>query len=261
MNKSQLVKILVPIYRSDLNKFERISLERNDKILQAYPRVFIKPASLDISKLQKEFPDFTVENFDNECFTCLQHYNQLMMSPEFYQRFCDTEYILICQLDAYIFKDELTKWCEKGYDYIGAPWIIPLKYHLPFIRQYRNWIRKPGIQKRDNKVGNGGLSLRKTSSHLKATTELQDIIRHYTTQTIGHLYNEDVFFAVEVNKHGMNFSYPTCKEALKFSFDKYPKLCYDRNKHQLPFGCHAWFKEKALKFWSQFIEFPTGSSL
>ena len=30
MNKSQLVKILVPIYRSDLNKFERISLERND---------------------------------------------------------------------------------------------------------------------------------------------------------------------------------------------------------------------------------------
>ena len=65
MNKSQLVKILVPIYRSDLNKFERISLERNDKILQAYPRVFIKPASLDISKLQKEFPDFTVENFDN----------------------------------------------------------------------------------------------------------------------------------------------------------------------------------------------------
>lgn len=126
MNKSQLVKILVPIYRSDLNKFERISLERNDKILQAYPRVFIKPASLDISKLQKEFPDFTVENFDNECFTSLQHYNQLMMSPEFYQRFCDTEYILICQLDAYIFKDELTKWCEKGYDYIGAPWIIPL---------------------------------------------------------------------------------------------------------------------------------------
>ena len=31
--------------------------------------------------------------------------------------------MLIYQLDAYVFKDELLNWANKGYDYIGAPWL------------------------------------------------------------------------------------------------------------------------------------------
>lgn len=256
MEKPQLVKIIVPIYKTELNEFEKMSLKRNDQILQAYPRVFIKPQSLDITIIQKEFPEFSVENFQDNFFTSIQSYNRLMMSPELYKRFNDSQYILICQLDAFIFRDELTEWCKKDYDYIGAPWIIPFSYYLPIVRQYRNWIRQPGIQIRDNKIGNGGLSLRKVDSHLKATTQLQDVITYYLSQSKskGYIYNEDVFFAIEVNKHGMNFQYPTCQEALRFSFDRYPALCYRKNKNNLPFGCHGWFNRRERKFWFPIIK-------
>lgn len=260
MKKKQPVKVIVPVYRIKLNEFEKISLEQNNRVLHAYPRVFIKPQSLDISELLKEFPEFSVESFDDTYFTSIQSYNRLMMSPELYQRFSDTEYMLLCQLDAYIFRDELAEWCQKGYDYIGAPWVIPFSYRLPFIRQYRNWIRKPGIEIRDNKVGNGGLSLRKISSHLKATEKLQDIVRHYLSQTAGYLYNEDVFFSLEVNRHGMDFQYPTLQEALRFSFDRYSSLCYRKNHKELPFGCHGWFNRRERKFWFPLL-LPTYSSL
>jgi hypothetical protein len=36
------------------------------------------------------------------------------LSASFYERFLDTKYILIYQLDAFVFKDELQEWCDKG---------------------------------------------------------------------------------------------------------------------------------------------------
>ena len=46
----------------------------------------------------------------------------LMLSPFFYESFLDFKYVLIHQLDVFIFKDELNYWCNQNYDYIGAPW-------------------------------------------------------------------------------------------------------------------------------------------
>lgn len=253
MEKSQLVKIIVPVYKTQLNPFERISLEQNNRVLNAYPRIFIKPQSLDISELLRDFPAFSVESFDDTYFTSIQSYNRLMMSPELYQRFSDAEYMLLCQLDAYIFRDELTEWCQKGYDYIGAPWIKPFPNSLPIVQTLRKWIYRSKKVNIDYKVGNGGLSLRKINKHLEVVTLLQDAIQHYLFHTHSDHYNEDVFFATEVNKYGLNFNYPTWKEALRFSFDKRPRLCYQTNHCQLPFGCHNWYKKKELKFWQPII--------
>ncbi|MDE7155830.1 MAG: hypothetical protein K2N79_06045, partial [Muribaculaceae bacterium] len=68
-----------------------------------------------------------------------------------------------------------------------------------------------------------------------------------------HIYNEDVFFSTEVNKHGLDFKYPTWQEALNFSFDKYPALCFSLNGDKLPMGCHAWYKRRMRKFWFPII--------
>jgi hypothetical protein len=46
-----------------------------------------------------------------------------MLSIDFYKRFRDYKFILIYQLDAYVFRDELEYWCEQDYDFIGAPLI------------------------------------------------------------------------------------------------------------------------------------------
>lgn len=51
----------------------------------------------------------------------------------------------------------------------------------------------------------------------------------------------------------MNFTYPDYMEALQFSFDKYPSLCYKLNNNQLPFGCHSWYKRRMKDFWFPII--------
>ena len=104
-----------------------------------------------------------------------------------------------------------------------------------------------------SKSANGGLSLRKVNSHLKAVSQLQDTINRFLQHSGNHLFNEDVFFSIEVNKHGIGFNYPSYQEALQFSFDKYPDLNYRLNNNRLPFGCHSWYKKRMKKFWFPII--------
>lgn len=253
MNTSHtLVKVIVPVYRDRLDPYERISLEQNRRVLGAYPFVFIHPAGLDISSLLQEFLGCGEEVFDDAFFRDIAGYNRLMMSADFYRRFSDTDYLLICQLDAYVFRDELADWCSGGYDYIGAPWPVPLLFRLPLLKQWRKRFHSRWRTEKDFKVGNGGFSLRRVSSHLRATEQLEEVIRAHLSRH-SHYSNEDLFFALEVNRHGMNFSYPDYRRALRFSFDKYPRLCYWENRFRLPFGCHAWYKEKMRKFWFPII--------
>ncbi len=260
MSKHNLVKVIIPIYRPKFNHFEEVSMQQICHILKDYPLTVIKPATLDVTAISKQYPQLTFENFDDKYFHGISGYNRLMMSEEFYRRFLNYKYILICQLDAYIFKDELKEWCDKGYDYVGAPWLVRPIYRFPLLR-LTSWIKKqfcsvfklPNAQITNFKVGNGGLSLRKTSSHLRAVSQLQDIIHVFEQHPGNHIFNEDVFFSVEVNKHGMNFTYPDYMEALQFSFDKYPSLCYKLNNNQLPFGCHSWYKRRMKDFWFPII--------
>lgn len=253
MDKScTLVKVIVPVYREKLEEYERISLEHNLNVLDAYQFVFVRPVGLDISQLLEEYPGCQQEAFENEYFRNIAGYNRLMMSADFYRRFNDTYYLLICQLDAYIFRDELIEWCNLGYDYVGAPWTVPLLFRMPLFKQWRRIFHNKNRTEKDFKVGNGGLSLRKVSSHLKATEQLSNVIQAHLLRK-KHYSNEDLFFALEVNKYGINFSYPDYKKALQFSFDKYPAVCYKDNNYRLPFGCHAWYKEKMKDFWLPFI--------
>ena len=248
-----LVKVVVPVYREQLEPYEQISLEQNRRILGAYPFVFVHPEGVDISALKSEFPGSEEVTFADEYFRGLTGYNRLMMSADFYRRFSDVDYLLICQLDAYVFRDELQAWCHKGYDYIGAPWLVSKLFRLPLLKQWRKCFHSRWRTEKDFKVGNGGFSLRKVSSHLRATEQLQEVIRMHLSRQ-NHYANEDLFFALEVNKHGLNFTYPPYKEALQFSFDKYPALCYAENQRRLPFGCHAWYKEKMKDFWFPIIQ-------
>lgn len=250
------VRVVIPIYKTALSDYECISLRQVRKVLGKHSIVIIKPKSLDISSLWSICPQTDVEEFDDKFFQGISAYNRLMLSPEFYSRFADSRYILIYQLDAYVFKDDLIYWCRQDYDYIGAPWLVRPIYRFPLLR-FTSWLKKvicsmfdiPNSQVTNFKVGNGGFSLRKVSSHLRATTELHNVIEQYLAHRKNHIFNEDVFFSIEVNKHGMNFRYPSYEEALKFSFDKYPKLCFQLTNGELPFGCHSWYKRHMKKFW------------
>ena len=253
---------VIPIFKKTISQMEISSLECAIEKLKEYKIVVIAPESLDISLYKKKYPTLSFEFFSDQYFDDLRGYNKLMLSKEFYSRFIYSKYILIYQLDAYIFKNDLEYWILKDYDYVGAPWPkrkvynnLLFKIYFKFTLFFTTLLRKPNRQEIFEKVGNGGFSLRKTEPHLKAVTVYEREIREMLSKKRHHLYNEDVFFGYRVNNLGkMNFSIPDFKESLKFSFDKNPELCYKINQFQLPMGCHGWSKEKYYPFWKQFIK-------
>ena len=123
----ELVCVVIPVYKDNLSHSENLSLVQCCKILQHYPVTIISPSCLKISEyetiLQKYSVAYSVKYLDNYYFCNIQSYNRLLLSDLFYQCFIDYRFILIYQLDAYVFKDELMYWCNKGYDYVGAPLI------------------------------------------------------------------------------------------------------------------------------------------
>ncbi len=256
----ELVKIVIPVYKTDLNVYETISLNQVVHVFKDYTKIIIKPASLDIKVILGKYENqFDVQDFDDDYFIDLVGYNSLMLSPEFYKRFLDSKYILIYQLDAFVFRDELTYWCSLNYDYIGAPWLCKQKYQqgqwmrlfLKIRGRIYSILKIKHRQQCFYKVGNGGFSLRKTDSCYRITISKQKLIRHYLRHVQkSSQYNEDVFWGIEAMKDD-NFFVPSWSEALRFSFDLFPEVCFQLSGHYLPFGCHRWNKE--LNFWSEYI--------
>ena len=253
------VQVVIPVYQNQLSESEYRSLRQACKVLNRYTLVIVKPESLDVSNLKEIYPSFEVESFPDEYFKGISGYNRLMLSELFYSRFAErTEYLLIYQLDAYVFRDELEDWCRKGYDYVGAPWMrrpvydrLPVSVWMRLSRWYSHARKKPSRQDLYDKVGNGGLSLRHVARHLEAVRKYAKRIAYFLSYTGNHFYNEDVFWATEVPE----FHYPKASEALLFSFDKHPAYCFRLTGHRLPFGCHAWYKRKMRAFWKPIIHF------
>ncbi len=252
-------KVVIPIYRKALKAVERMALESAVRVFKNRDIVVVKPHSLDLKALSEEFPSLSFESFDDEFFHGISGYNRLMMSDVFYERFDSTDYILIFQLDAYAFRDELDEWAAEGYDYVGAPWLKRRLYKLPVVSQWlwlkgevKRLMHKPSKQMLYDRVGNGGVSLRRVAAFRRVLREQHDRVDFYLAQKRHHLYNEDVFWSVEPR----DFSYPTVERALAFSFDKYPRRCFALTGGRLPMCCHAWYKRRMKSFWQTQLTFP-----
>lgn len=247
------VKVVIPIYTESLKGYDEYSLINNVKILSRYPIAILAPEGLNISAITCLIPPCEeIRVSPNWLGTKgIAGYNDMMLSRSFYELFSDCEYILICQTDAWIFQDELEQWCKEGYDYVGAPWPKRNIYNNPLIKSYlklRNkYFRRDNLIIRQdyfNKIGNGGLSLRRIEACINACDKYQDVIEIFKAKR-GMLYNEDWFWALIPDE----FKYPTLDRALEFSFDVNPERCYRLANKKLPFGCHGWFKKRNISFW------------
>lgn len=261
------VVVVIPIYKSVPNELERLSFEQCIKVLP-YPITIVAPASLDVFFYSEKSERIVVERFDDDFFTSISGYNRLLLSRAFYKRFNRYVYMLIHQLDAYVFRDELKVWCEKGYDFIGAP------VHNVQVDKFS--------EKKENMTLNGGLSLRKVASALKVlnsfamvynwkqikesnlsdtkTNKVQGLskslyyylLKNNTFNWLnGYDRNEDIFWAHIVKSIHNWYRVAPVEEALKFSFDNAPKLFLKMANGQLPFGCHSFDKNQL--FWSNYI--------
>jgi len=253
------VAIVIPIYKPSLTPFEQVALDKCVNILGHYPIYFVAPKSLHIEEIVNTKTGSKIIRFPNYFFKGIAGYNQLMLSSCFYEAFTQYEYILIYQLDAYIFEDELLSWCDRNYDYVGAPWIPAQKYEqasyqlgLRVMNFLGDMVRiKTGAQNY-YKVGNGGFSLRKVDTFLKITQLEENHINYYLSKK-GPRFHEDIFWGVDMAKRHKNFKVPKWEEALGFSFDVRPHLAYKYANHKLPFGCHGWHKQSHSLFWEKHI--------
>ena len=115
--------VVIPIYKDVPTRSECASIRQTFRVLGRHDIVFVTHADcrLDAYReiVEAEQGTLRTELFDAGYFDSTAHYSDLCFSEEFYLRFKDYEYMLICQTDAWVFRDELDYWCSLGYDYIG----------------------------------------------------------------------------------------------------------------------------------------------
>lgn len=282
--------VTIPIYKAKPSKGEEASFRQGLTVLRNYDIVVYTYPELDLSAYESIAAEtgkaYRTEYFDHSSFTSVRSYNRLCLDRAFYERFAQYEYLLIYQLDAWVFRDELQEWSDKGYDYIGAPLFEPegAYFNDKFIG-----------------IGNGGFSLRRIQYCLDKLDKSKQYLRLLPPKSLYSLYkiewhnlrykkdcwdlaafcvlapiklllrclgiannmhyfrkdarlNEDMIFGV-FTQHAFwgRPHLPSYQEAMHFSFEVHPAMLYEETEHQLPFGCHAFEKYEYENFWSKHI--------
>jgi len=248
------ISIVVPIYTDNLSEYEYLSLDRMKHVFQKRHFSIVCPDNLN-EFIKKTFSDvsFTIINFPNKMFKNNRSYNRLLMSIEFYQQFQQFSHILICQLDVYVFCDQLDCWIEKGYDFIGAPTFEG--YHKGNRTEFKISL-------------NGGLSLRSVSSAINILKSLRlrymsirllavmekniklrliriirdGLVFNYHIPLLNPVINEDLFWTYIVPHQNKEFRIPSSNIARTFSFDVNPRFLFEENNGEKPMGIHAWWR-------------------
>ncbi len=249
--------VVIPVYKPEFSAYDLVSLQQCFKVLKEYPVIFVKPQSLVMPG--GIAIGYEVISFNDEYFKSIEGYNKLMLTEAFYKSFSDYQFILIHQLDAFVFSDQLDYWCAQGFDYIGAPWVGVKEYKSLFakvksaIRQYfytrynlKEKDGSPKIKQLENKVGNGGLSLRRVELFAAYCNRFKSSIDKYI-QEQDSWFNEDIFWSIELNRKKKYLNTPDFKTGLRFALETHLEIAFEKNNRQLPFGCHAW--DKHTDFW------------
>jgi hypothetical protein len=253
-----------------LSSDEAMALSRCFEIFAGQYIYFVCGKSFDLNHYNQclENKTFLIKRFDDRYFTSIDGYSILLLSLHFYRAFKKYDYVLLYQLDAWVFRNELEYWCNKGFSYIGAPWLSGWFFadeHSYFIG-----------------VGNGGFSLRKIKDHINVLKKfryfilpfryLKSFLQHPSFRSLKSLvkniayrnnpfyfyYNypydypvhEDVFWGRIASRVFKNFTVPGPDVAIHFAVEVVPSKYV--NDSDLPFGCHAWNRQDP-GFWKRYI--------
>ncbi|HEY5814439.1 MAG TPA: DUF5672 family protein [Terrimicrobiaceae bacterium] len=271
---SKLVAIIVPLpSRSELTPDEKISMRHLVHYLGSYDKYLIAPCGTDFRA-----EGFSVKSFSSKYFGSMRAHSRLLYSPAFWRAFEDYEYVLMYHLDALVFRDELVQWCEAGIDYIGAPF-IPCA-DTPDVKEPRVGNGGFALMKVESLLR--VLHFRYRSEPLRywedcfagLLSRIQAALRYPRRMTPRWLRgpltqplreslqkmddvevlarNNDKFWSYHATKYLPDFSVPDWQTGLRFAFEAGPRICYELNGSQLPFGCHAWPKYDRA-FWAPFL--------
>ncbi len=251
--------VVVPLYTTALPPDEHTALARNLRMLRRHPVAVVCPAGLDLAPLAAalEPAQPRVEHFPDACFDGMAGYNRMLLSEAFYARFAGFRHLLVCQTDAFVFRDALAHWCAQDWDYVGAPWIASPRtaFNTALFRLNSLFRRK---HKHDDylfRVGNGGFSLRKVDTLLRIMREQRAHIDHllaHPRDDDHHIEDRYVSLVAPTRLPGMRI--PHYAEAVDFCIDRRPALALPMNGGRLPFACHGFNKRNVRAFWAPILE-------
>ena len=131
-------------------------------------------------------------------------------------------------------------------------------------------------------IGNGGFSLRKVKSCLRAMRLSADprrsflaarrrarpgdapweifrrVLIFWQCRASSYQLNEDQFWSDAAPFYDPDFRVPTPEIGVQFAFETGPRNCFEITGRKLPFGCHAWARYDR-EFWKPYL-LPTPDS-
>jgi hypothetical protein len=217
---------VVPAYKTVPATSEALALAQL-KHLSVENITLVCPNHLDVSAYLALVSDLYVVRLPEEHFINVQSYNALMLQPWFYELFrSNYEWMLVHQLDAFLLTNQIYEFCELGYHYYGAPWLIGFPQHR-FL--FNRWPIK--MNGRRFQVGNGGLSLR----HLEKTVDLLQRNQGHVSKTF---FMEDAFFgywgSIDAIFHACPAHIAAC-----FALESHPEY-WAKLTNKLPMGFHGY---------------------
>jgi len=230
--------VVIPVYKNTLKVEEKISLFQCIKILgKSYEICLVYPDSMNVEYYQNISNGFhfNLMACNDEYFKSTATYSLLCENPEFYRCFQEYKFMLIYQLDGWIFENNLEYFLKQDYDYNGSPW------------------ETGSYGFRHKQVGNGGVSLRRISKFI----ELCESLNKYDLES-KYAPSEDVFFCkyLKAIKRNIPFNIAPATEGAKFSFTTCPGEFYRFNGYKLPMCAHGWNMGYDFDlFWHKYIPY------
>lgn len=202
--KNKECAIIVPVYKSQIKKIEYESLKQLVNVVNnAYQIILVYPEGLYWQYYRNILNyNFGLLELNSQYFQSVWTYNLLCQRYEFYELFRDYKYMLIYQLDGWIFYNDIDKFCKMNYDYIGSPWKAE-KYN----------------------VGNGGVSLRKISTFIDVCKQITPSNRKFED----FLFSED--YSNMLNIAPLDI-------AIQFSLCEDPEYFWNKLKKDTPMCVH-----------------------
>ncbi len=264
---SSRLAVLVPTHLEQLDEELAATLLHNASQLKGYRLEVILPDTCSPSWYESFFAEHGINGAVRRVwagyFGSPAAVNKMGTDPAFYRMYQEFDYVLICHLDAWIFRDRLVHWMDKGYDFIGAPLFLPENDKVHFLQRMAPF------------GGNGGLSLRRVASCIRVLETFQPslslrriaqavwflarnrqwgfitilfrLLRELSQDWRGacEKYNiyEDVFFTIIAPLCGNRISIPTSRTAMKFACEvNYPLFQKELFSLEPPLGIHGYDK-------------------
>jgi hypothetical protein len=231
--------IILISHKEELNFFNEISLLQLKKVLgKKWPTYMICPKKNNVSAFLDLVSDLKIIRIEDWWLSDYNRFGRYKLSPSLYGKFLKYKYLLFYELDCFVFSDQLEFWMAKNYDYIGAPW-------------YEHFHNSNHNSKLID-MGNGGFSLRKTKT-MYFLSYINNLFRGKKYERIN--IQEDMIWTRNILPHYPFSKVPKSEEALQFAFETNPEKAYETIGKKMPFGVHAWFKNKRyFDFYRPFIE-------